>query len=85
MFLVFVLFTKRLESGIIADISTIGSDDCHSEITLQNTHWPLEKSNSQHSNISIKSGPNNINLLTTSSQHEEETQELNFNHNVPEE
>ncbi|KAF5301253.1 hypothetical protein FQR65_LT00953 [Abscondita terminalis] len=39
------------ESGIIADIS-LGTEDCHENI---NTHWPLEKSNSQHSTSSSKS------------------------------
>lgn len=41
-----------LESGIIADIS-LGSDECSE--TLQNTHWPLQKSNSHHSSSSTKS------------------------------
>ncbi|KAK9731870.1 RhoGEF domain [Popillia japonica] len=40
------------ESGIIADIS-LGSDDCPEN--QHNIHWPLEKSNSQHSSMSQKS------------------------------
>lgn len=42
------------ESGIIADIS-LGAEDCHENNSQINTHWPLEKSNSQHSNSSTKS------------------------------
>lgn len=42
-----------LESGIIADIS-LGVDECIDNLQT-NIHWPLEKSNSQHSSGSGKS------------------------------
>lgn len=42
-----------LESGIIADIS-VASDECSEHLPMGG-HWPLEKSNSHHSNASTKS------------------------------
>ncbi|XP_022916262.2 puratrophin-1-like isoform X2 [Onthophagus taurus] len=46
------------ESGIIADIS-LGPDDLSNE-NQHNLHWPLEKSNSQHSSVSQKSDDTQI-------------------------